>query len=90
MIYTIILGKTQVNIDEEDKAKVISNIDKSFIVLKSGEVINPSFVQGIVIDHEASRQKIKNIKMSEDLGLISQREKMIEGSLAKFKPDFLK
>lgn len=57
MIYKIILGKNEIRISEEDKQKIVSNIDKSFITLKSGEVINPSFVQGIVIDHEAGRNE---------------------------------
>ena len=57
MIYKIILGKNEIRISEEDKEKIINNIGKSFIVLSSGEIINPSFVQGIVIDHEAGRNE---------------------------------
>lgn len=67
MIYKIILGKNEIRVDEEDKLKIVQNIDKSFITLKSGEVVNPSFIQGIVIDHEAGRhEKIeppKKVKM---------------------------
>lgn len=55
MIYKVILGKTEIRIGEKDKQKIMQNIDKSFIVLESGEIINPSFVQGIFIDHEAGK-----------------------------------
>ena len=60
MIYKIILGKNEVRINEEDKQKIVQNIGKSFIILSSGEVINPSFVQGILIDHEAGRNEVLN------------------------------
>ena len=92
MIYKIILSKTEVIIDEEDKQKITSNIDKNFIILKSGEVINPSFVQGIVIDHEASRQEIKELKMKENMGLISAPEISEPGnqkSIKEFRPAFM-
>lgn len=57
MIYKIITGKNEIRIDEEDKVKFENNVDKNFIRLKSGELVNPSFVQGIVIDHEAGRNE---------------------------------
>lgn len=57
MIYKIITSKNEIRIDEEDKLKFEQNIDKSFIRLKSGELINPSFVQGIIIDHEAGKNE---------------------------------
>ncbi len=57
MIYKIILGKNEVRISEEDRDKIVNNIGKNFIVLTSGEVVNPSFIQGIVIDHEAGRNE---------------------------------
>lgn len=57
MIYKIILGKNEIRIGEEDRDKIVNNIGKSFIVLASGEVVNPSFIQGIVIDHEAGRNE---------------------------------
>ena len=57
MIYKIILGKNEIRISEEDREKIIANIGKNFIVLTSGEVVNPSFIQGIVIDHEAGRNE---------------------------------
>ena len=57
MIYKIILGKNEIRISEDDRDKIVNNIGKSFIVLTSGEVVNPSFIQGIVIDHEAGRHE---------------------------------
>lgn len=57
MIYKIILGKNEIRVNESDVAKIISNIGKNFIILESGEVVNPSFIQGIVIDHEAGRNE---------------------------------
>jgi hypothetical protein len=57
MIYKIILGKNEIRISVEDRDKIVNNIGKSFIVLASGEVVNPSFIQGIVIDHEAGRNE---------------------------------
>ena len=57
MVYKIILGKNEIRINEEDRDKIVNNIGKSFIVLQSGEVVNPSFIQGIVIDHEAGRNE---------------------------------
>lgn len=57
MIYKIILGKNEIRISEDDRDKIVNNIGKSFIVLASGEVVNPSFIQGIVIDHEAGRNE---------------------------------
>ena len=58
MIYKIILGKNEIRIDEEDKLKITSNIEKNFIVLKNGNIINPSFIQGILVDHEAGRNEL--------------------------------
>ena len=60
MIYKIILGKNEIRVSEEDRDKIVNNIGKSFIVLSSGEVVNPSFIQGIVIDHEAGRNEVLN------------------------------
>ena len=60
MIYKIILGKNEIRISEEDRDKIVNNIGKNFIVLTSGEVVNPSFIQGIVIDHEAGRNEQLN------------------------------
>ncbi len=55
MIYKIILGKNEIRVDEEEKDFFIKNQDKKFVALKSGELVNVAFVQGIVIDHEAGR-----------------------------------
>lgn len=90
MIYKIILGKFETNIDEEDKNKIVGNIDKSFIILKSGEVINPSFVQGIIIDWEATRDERKQIKMEQNTKeLESPRETGdVKTLLQKYKPKF--
>lgn len=55
MMYKLILGKFETKIDDEDKLKIMQNVDKNFIVLKSGEIVNPSFIQGIIIDKEATR-----------------------------------
>lgn len=90
MIYKIILGKTEILIGEEDKKKIVENIDKNFIVLKSGEVINPSFVQGIVIDHEASRQERKDLKMVDNSKMIEAPQSNEVIDINKFKPNFLK
>jgi len=57
MIYKIILGKNEIRIDEEEKAFFFNNQDKRFVALKSGEMVNVAFVQGIVIDHEAGRNE---------------------------------
>lgn len=57
MIYKIILGKNEIRINQEDRDKIVNNIGKNFIVLSSGEVVNPSFIQGIVIDHEAGKNE---------------------------------
>lgn len=91
MIYKIILGKNEINIDEEDKQKIISNIDKSFILLKSGEVINPSFVQGIFIDHEATKEERKMLKMENGSFQIETPKREItdiKSVLEKYKPSF--
>ena len=77
MIYKIILGKNEIRVSEEDRDKIVNNIGKSFIVLTSGEVVNPSFIQGIVIDHEAGR--------NETLNSGSKKVVMIDG-----KPTLLK
>ncbi len=90
MIYKIILNKTEVQIDEEDKNKIVSNIDKNFIILKSGEVINPSFVQGIIIDHEASRHESKQLEMkrnTDNLSLPRVGKTNIKEMLDKYKPN---
>lgn len=60
MIYKIILGKNEIRVGEEDRDKIVNNIGKSFIVLSSGEVVNPSFIQGIVIDHQAGPNEMIN------------------------------
>lgn len=57
MIYKIIIGKNEIRIDEEEKKFFIENQDKKFVALKSGELVNVAFVQGIVIDHEAGRNE---------------------------------
>lgn len=57
MIYKIIIGKNEIRIDEEEKEFFINNQDKKFVALKSGELVNVAFVQGIVIDHEAGRNE---------------------------------
>jgi len=91
MIYKIILGKNEINIDEEDKNKIVANIDKNFIILKSGEVINPSFVQGIFIDHEATREENKYLKMKENTKQLETPRgevKPIKELLDKYKPNF--
>jgi len=99
MIYKVILGKTEILIGDEDKEKIVQNIDKNFILLKSGEVINPSFVQGIVIDHEATKEEIKKkgIKNKSRLlddppsRLMTTEEREAVGKLVKnYKPHFLK
>lgn len=91
MIYKIILGKNEINIDEEDKQKIIANIDKNFILLKSGEVINPSFVQSIFIDHEATREDNKRLRIEENKKQIEAPRgniKDIKSVLEKYKPNF--
>jgi len=57
MIYKILLGKNEIRIGEEEKKFFMENQDKRFIALKSGELVNVAFVQGIVIDHEAGRNE---------------------------------
>lgn len=94
MIYKIILGKNEINIDEEDKNKIIQNIDKNFIILKSGELVNPSFVQGVFIDHEATRQNRKSMEMIRNSDRLLLEEKQRESGdvttlLKKYKPEFL-
>jgi len=59
MIYKIILNKNEIRIDEEERNFFINNQSNKFIELKSGEVINTAFVQGIIIDHEAGPNEIK-------------------------------
>ncbi len=92
MMYKIILNKTEVIIDEEDKDKIVANIDKSFILLKSGEVINPSFVQGIIIDCEATRQEATQLKMENNMKRIEAPAELSEEEarkmFGKYKPDF--
>lgn len=93
MIYKIILGKNEINIDEEDKNKIVANIDKNFIILKSGEVINPSFVQGIFIDHEETRERNKYLEMRKNSGYIEaskEEVKPISELLQKYKPNLTK
>lgn len=57
MIYKLILGKQEIEIDEEEKKFFVESKDKRFIELKSGEIINTAFVQGIVIDEELSKEE---------------------------------
>lgn len=88
MMYKIILGKNEIVIDEEDKSKIINNIDKNFIILKSGELVNPSFIQGVFIDHEATREKNKQFKIEENSKMISapkQQVVNIKEILEKYK-----
>lgn len=95
MIYKIILNKFEVSVDTEDKDKIVKNIDKNFITLKSGEIINPSFVQGIIIDREATRQEIKENKMIENVKELSAPEKRegetlsVKELIQKYRPDFI-
>lgn len=58
MIYKIILGKNEIRIDEEERKFFMDNQDKKFVSLKSGNVINVAFVQGILIDHEAGKNEV--------------------------------
>lgn len=93
MMYKILLSRGEITVDDEDRNKIVNNIDKNFIVLKSGEVINPSFVQAIMIDHEATRQEIKDKKMIENRRVIEEPKggiKDIGAILDKYKPDFIK
>lgn len=71
MIYKLILGKNEMRIGEQDKQKIFNNIDKSFITLSNGAIINPSFVQGIIPDHEAGKY--------ESLEETSKKVVMIDG-----------
>lgn len=89
MIYKILIGKNEVKIDEEDKQKIVNNIDKNFIILKSGEVLNPSFVQGIFIDHESSIQERKYLPQAE-VKRVTKSPEAIKELLDKYKPGFLK
>lgn len=57
MIYKLLLGKNEIRIDSEEKDFFVNNQDKKFVALKSGELVNVAFVQGIVIDHEAGRNE---------------------------------
>lgn len=61
MIYKIVIGKEEVFIDEEEKNFITLNQDKRFIELKTGELINIAFIQGIFIDEGLSRAENKNI-----------------------------
>lgn len=61
MIYKIVIGKEEVFIDEEEKNFITHNQDKRFIELKTGELINIAFIQGIFIDEGLSRAENKNI-----------------------------
>lgn len=90
-MYKIILSKAEILIDEEDKNKISNNIDKNFIMLKSGEIINPSFVQGIVIDHEATRQARKDIRSKENMKELSAPLESGDVSklLKKYRPEGL-
>lgn len=58
MIYKIILGKNEIRIDEEERKFFMENQDKKFVSLKSGNIINVAFVQGILIDHEAGKNEV--------------------------------
>jgi phage tail tube protein FII len=82
MIYKVILGKQEIEIDEEERDFFVNNKDNRFIILKTGEVINPSFVQGIFIDEEKSREensfKLKTLP----------RNKISENDLDELKKSF--
>lgn len=54
MIYKIIIGKQEIQIDEDEKNFFVANQDKRFIELKSGEIVNTAFVQAMIMDEEAS------------------------------------
>lgn len=71
MIYKIILGKNEIRIDSEEKDFFVKNQDKKFVALKSGELVNVAFVQGIVIDHEAGR--------TENLSSPKRKVQLIDG-----------
>ena len=71
MIYKIILGKNEIRISEEEKNFFVNNQDKKFVALRSGELVNVAFVQGIVIDHEAGR--------NEQLNAPKRKVEMIDG-----------
>lgn len=64
MIYKIIIGKKEIQIDDEEKRFFTENQDKRFIELKSGEIINTAFVQGIIMDEDLSREEnAKKLKL---------------------------
>ena len=82
MIYKVILGKNEIRINEEDRDKIVNNIGKNFIVLTSGEVVNPSFIQGIVIDHEAGRHEQLNAPKRK-VEMIDGKPTLIENEVKK-------
>lgn len=47
----------QVSLDPAGYQHFLENASKTFVVTQHGEVINPSFVVGIFVDTEASRQE---------------------------------
>ena len=86
MIYKIILGKNEIRISEEDKNKITQNIDKSFITLQSGEVVNPSFIQGIVIDHETGRHE--KLEAPKKVIMIDGKPTLIENEVKALSDKF--
>lgn len=76
MIYKIIIGKKEIQIDEDEKRFFTQNQNNRFIELKSGEIINTAFVQGIVVDEELS--KIENIEKLKLLEKDALSEKELE------------
>lgn len=89
MIYKIQLStKEHINISEAEYDKFKSNLDKSFIEFEQG-IINPSFVVSITIDHEATKDEIKELKMAQNFKEITapvESTQPIKELLNKYKP----
>lgn len=90
MIYKILIGKNEIRADEEEKDFFVNNQDKKFVALKSGELVNVAFVQGIIIDHEATREENKYLKMKNNNPQIEGQVENPFIDIQKYKPDFLK
>lgn len=74
MIYKIIIGKQEIQIDEDEKRFFVQNQDKRFIELKSGDLINTAFVQGIIIEEDLSKQENRNLMALLPKGTLSEKE----------------
>lgn len=85
MIYKILINKNEIQIDEEEKNFFVGNQDKKFIELKSGELVNVAFVQGIIIDHEASRQEGR-MKKPQQILESDKKNPPIRELLEKYRP----